>query len=124
MSEKGLFEIGGLLTVGGVILAAIVGDATGWVRCEQHHLGTQMEMQAVASAVRDFEAERGALPVSLTEVADRFDAGVPPDDYFGRPFQYVRPGPDGEDFSLMSLGRDGVEGGIGEDADVWFEPCD
>ena len=124
MSEQGLFEIGGLVTVGGVIAAAIIGDATGWVRCEQHHLGTQMEMQAVASAVRAYESERGALPVELGAVADRFDAGVVPDDYFGRPFEYVRPGPYGEDFGLRSLGRDGVEGGIGEDADVWFEPCD
>jgi len=124
MSEKGLFEIGGLVVVGGVILGAVVADATGWVRCEQHHLGTQMEMQTVASAVRAYETERGALPADLDAVAQRFDAGVVPDDYFGQPFEYVRPGPAGEDFTLRSLGRDGVEGGIGEDADVWFEPCD
>lgn len=66
--------------------------------------------------------EIGGLPPDLEAVADRFDAGVVPDDYFGRPFDYRTPGPDGAPFALVSLGRDGVEGGAGEDADVWYTP--
>lgn len=41
-----------------------------------------------------------------------------PADPWGRPYQYVSPSAGGEGYSLRSLGRDGKEGGAGEDADV------
>jgi general secretion pathway protein G len=41
---------------------------------------------------------------------------VPPDPW-GRPYVYRVPGDKGE-FQLMSLGRDGKSGGVGEDADI------
>ena len=41
---------------------------------------------------------------------------VPPDPW-GRPYQYVNPGQHGE-IDLFSLGRDGREGGSGDDGDV------
>jgi general secretion pathway protein G len=40
-----------------------------------------------------------------------------PDDPWGNPYQYKAPGAKG-DYDLISLGRDGREGGEGEDADV------
>jgi general secretion pathway protein G len=40
-----------------------------------------------------------------------------PTDPWGRPYVYRVPGEKGE-FQLMSLGRDGKAGGIGEDADI------
>lgn len=41
-----------------------------------------------------------------------------PSDPWGRPYQYVSPTAGGEGYALRSLGRDGKEGGDGEDADV------
>jgi len=41
---------------------------------------------------------------------------VPPDPW-GRPYQYKAPGAKGE-FEITSLGRNGVAGGEGEDADI------
>lgn len=50
---------------------------------------------------------------------------TPPPDPWQRPYQYTSPGavnPQG--FDLLSLGRDGVSGGAGEDADLtsWGAP--
>lgn len=48
-----------------------------------------------------------------------------PDDPWGRPYVYVSPGRhDAQGYDLYSLGRDGREGGEGEDADVtsWGKP--
>jgi general secretion pathway protein G len=42
--------------------------------------------------------------------------GVPLDPW-GRPYIYVQPGTHG-DFDLLSYGKDGKEGGTGEDADI------
>jgi len=42
---------------------------------------------------------------------------VPPDPW-GRPFVYRSPGNEGRDYEIVSLGRDGREGGSGEDADI------
>jgi general secretion pathway protein G len=41
-----------------------------------------------------------------------------PDDPWGRPYQYRAPGESGKDYEIMSLGKDGVPGGSGDDADV------
>jgi general secretion pathway protein G len=50
---------------------------------------------------------------------------VLPDDPWGRPYVYVSPGrANPQSFDLYSLGRDGREGGSGEDADItsWGGP--
>jgi general secretion pathway protein G len=41
-----------------------------------------------------------------------------PLDPWGNPYQYTSPGPNGEDFYIVSFGADGREGGTGDDADV------
>lgn len=109
----------------GSFAAAAIGDATGLVRCEQHHLGTELEMKAVGAALDAWAAEHGRYPTAdegLAVIADRFDAGQPPRDYFGRGFVYDPPvGGDGA-YALTSLGRDGAPGGIGEDADTIWRP--
>ena len=39
-------------------------------------------------------------------------------DPWGNPYQYSAPGPNGEDFFILSYGADGREGGSGYDADI------
>lgn len=41
-----------------------------------------------------------------------------PDDPWGNAYQYTSPGAKSADYDLISLGRDGREGGEGEDADI------
>ncbi len=41
-----------------------------------------------------------------------------PEDPWGNPYQYQRPGRDGRPFDIYSLGADGREGGEGNDADI------
>jgi hypothetical protein len=109
----------------GSFAAAAIGDATGLVRCEQHHLGTELEMRAVGAALDDWAREHGRYPTAdegLATIADRFDAGAPPRDYFGRGFSYTPPAAGGAAYALTSLGRNGLPGGIGEDADTTWTP--
>lgn len=118
-------ELGAVALILGSFAAAAIGDATGLVRCEQHHQGTLMEMEAVGAALEAWAGEHGRYPTDaegLAAIADRFEAGHAPRDYFGRPFRYTAPGPDGGPYTLTSLGRDGVEGGLGEDADTTWRP--
>lgn len=44
-----------------------------------------------------------------------------PEDPWGNVFQYVYPGSNGRKYDLYSLGADGVEGGEGFDADIYYE---
>lgn len=118
-------EAGAGALVLGSFAAAAIGDATGLVRCEQHHLGTELEMKAVGAALDEWAAEHGRYPTEregLDVVADRFSAGEPPRDYFGRPFAYAAPDDEGAPLALTSLGRDGSPGGFGEDADTTWRP--
>ncbi|MGF1549209.1 MAG: type II secretion system major pseudopilin GspG [Sphingomonadaceae bacterium] len=41
-----------------------------------------------------------------------------PEDPWGNPYRYQRPGREGMPFSVYSTGADGAEGGEGEDADI------
>jgi len=41
-----------------------------------------------------------------------------PEDPWGNPYQYRRPGAEGRQFDVFSLGADGREGGEGNDADL------
>lgn len=95
-------------------LGAVIADGTGLARCEQHHIGTQMELAAVGAALEGWRAETGEYPDTLEPLGPRFDAGHVPTDYFGHALTYAQvPG----GWRLCSLGRDGAPGGIGEDGD-------
>ncbi len=45
-----------------------------------------------------------------------------PKDPWGNPYQYSRPGTNGQPFALYSLGADGKRGGEGLDADLGYLP--
>ncbi|HTE19140.1 MAG TPA: type II secretion system major pseudopilin GspG [Armatimonadota bacterium] len=46
------------------------------------------------------------------------DATTVPVDPWGRPFDYIVPGPAGNDYEIRSLGEDGREGGTGQAEDL------
>jgi hypothetical protein len=73
---------------------------------------TWSAMQAVMAQLEKFKADHGAYPAALTDLP-----GSQAVDAWGRAFVYRVPGV-GADYDLVSLGRDGEEGGEGLDADI------
>ncbi len=98
---------------------------------------TQMELIGVA--LDSYRLDNGAYPVTGQglEALSARPARPPvplnwrgpylrkavPNDPWGRPYQYVAPVKGGEGYELRSLGRDGTEGGTGEDADLGGPPA-
>ena len=78
---------------------------------------------AVADSVRVFQRQRGRLPASLDELTQAGEKpgeapvrGQVPLDRWGNEFAYVVYGP--EEFFVVALGKDGIQGGKGENADI------
>lgn len=93
---------------------------------------TQMELIGVA--LDSYRLDNGTYPTSTQGLASLMSrpsiAPAPlnwrgpylrkpaPNDPWGRAYLYVSPVRGGEGFELMSFGRDGKQGGVGEDADL------
>ena len=91
---------------------------------------TQAQVAALRSALDTYRLDVGAYPSSqqgLAALTSRpeglarwngpyLQRAVPADPW-GRPYQYKQPGEHGE-FDLLSLGKDGQLGGVGEAADI------
>lgn len=93
---------------------------------------TQMELIGVA--LDSYRLDNGAYPVTaqgldaLNTRPTRAPAPLNwrgpylrkavPNDPWGRPYLFLAPTRGGEGYELRSLGRDGAEGGTGEDADL------
>jgi general secretion pathway protein G len=98
---------------------------------------TQMELIGVA--LDSYRLDNGAYPVTGQglEALSARPARPPvplnwrgpylrkavPNDPWGRPYLYVAAAKGGEGYELRSLGRDGTEGGTGEDADLGGPPA-
>ena len=65
---------------------------------------------------------KGKFPSSsqgLEPIAKYFQDSSVPTDAWGNEFQYYSPGTSGDhEYEIVSLGRDGAEGGDGYDADI------
>ncbi len=97
---------------------------------------TQMELLGVA--LDSYRLDNGNYPVTaqgLEALSNRpsrqpapmnwrgpYLRKAVPLDPWGRPYLYLAPSRGGEGYELRSLGRDGVEGGAGEDADLGGPP--
>jgi general secretion pathway protein G len=98
---------------------------------------TQMELIGVA--LDSYRLDNGAYPVTAQGL-EALNVRPPrqpapanwrgpylrksvPMDPWGRPYLYASPVTGGEGFGLRSLGRDGAEGGTGEDADLGGAPA-
>ena len=66
---------------------------------------------------------KGQTPKDLDELVSGekkylTDVNTVPKDPWGNDFEYIAPGPNGEDFVVTSFGADGKPGGTGDDADI------
>src|SRR6266436_3481625 len=89
------------------------------------------QIDALDKAIEQFRLDVGRLPSSEEGLAalNAAPQGIAnwegpylkkdvPQDPWGHPYLYVQPGTHQNDFDLISYGRDGREGGTGEDADI------
>ncbi len=88
------------------------------------------EIRIMQSALAMFKADTGRFPTTAEGVqALVTNPGVPgydkegylervPTDPWGNKYIYICPGIRGKDYDLVSLGKDGEDGGSGDDADI------
>jgi len=97
---------------------------------------TQLQIKNLEQALRLFYLDNGFYPDTeqgLKALVEKPTVGrippkwreggyleknIIPKDAWGNDFIYLSPGSQGEDFEIISLGRDGREGGEGPDADI------
>jgi len=88
------------------------------------------QVQTVASKIDTYRLDTNRLPAQLQDLVDA-PAGVQGwlgpyaksadlNDPWGHPLEYRTPG-EGQDYELISLGKDGKAGGSSVDADIRYE---
>jgi general secretion pathway protein G len=90
----------------------------------------KMDIQTIATALALFKTDTGRFPTTSEGlgvlVTNPGIQGYSTDGYiekvlsdpWGRPYLYVSPGQHSKDYDLESYGKDGEEGGTGDDADI------
>lgn len=80
------------------------------------------QMRNLGMVISDYQKEHGSLPLKLTDLPQENHIWNTPDeipaDGWERPFQYQ---PQETSYELFSFGRDGKQGGIGLDADLYLD---
>lgn len=84
------------------------------------------QMQMLQTSLDTYRLDIGDYPTSLSELRKSEKTGwdgpyIPkdvPNDPWGNPYAYQSPGPNGEDFQLMSYGKGGQPGGKDESEDL------
>lgn len=83
----------------------------------------------VTSRLELYRLDRGSLPSNELGLAALSEGHAKPTDSFwlnpdqlvdpwGRPFEYIAPGPNGHEYEVVSFGADGLRGGQDSDADL------
>ena len=81
-------------------------------------VSAQADIKAMETALELYKMDKGDYP-SVSQGLSVLKGIGNPKDSWGRPYLYVCPGAHNKDsYDLVSFGKDGVEGGKGEDADV------
>ena len=128
-------KTGGFTPIEMMVVLVLIGLLAGVVTVSvRHYLVTGKQAAAKAqvaslkTAIETFNGVYGRYPTNdegvqiLTQKTERLpepllDARAVPNDPWGRPYQYNSPGRQ-EPYEILSYGRDGREGGGGEDADI------
>lgn len=111
-----------------IVLAiiALVGGVVGvnvFNRLERANMDTaKTQIQGFGSAMASYRRDKGKYPAESEGLAALLKGGYiadasgqsiseVPKDPWGRDYQYRVPGPNGKDYEIISLGKDGQEGG-------------
>jgi general secretion pathway protein G len=79
---------------------------------------TRLQMGRVQERILIYTVKSKKPPSTGEGLSAVFGDEPVPVDAWGNEFVYVSPGPDGKDYDLISYGRDGVQGGTGNNADL------
>lgn len=97
---------------------------------QARRMKAKADIQSIQTALALFKTDTGRFPTTAESLnALVTDPGIRgysqsgyldkiPFDPWGNPYLYLCPGLHGKDYDLVSLGKDGEEGGSGDDADV------
>ncbi len=118
--ERGftLIEVLVVIVILGILAAIIVPnimDKPGEARITK----ARADIRAIESALNIYRLDHHRYPTTdegLAALAGKYLPRVPADPW-DRPYLYLSPGVHGE-VDIYTLGRDGLEGGEGEDADI------
>jgi len=115
------------------ILAGVVVFATPWVVGESRKTAAKAQILELCKAVDSYHAKIGEYPAKLDDLITK-PSNVPdskwpeggfwpkaniPKDPWGNPYVYICPGVKNKNsYDIVSYGRDGQEGGTGDDAGV------
>ena len=111
------------------LLASLVGPAM-FGKVDSSKVKTaQTQIQLLGTALDTFRLDVGDYPDQLSELRASDKRGwdgpyLPkaiPLDPWGNPYVYQKPGPNGLEYSLQSLGKDGEVGGADDSADITNE---
>lgn len=120
-----LVEILAVVVILGLLAATLTVGILGKLGRARSEIA-KTQIAYIVSQIQTFELERRSLP-AMSEglkalAADSKAAWYLSEkrlvDPWGRPYQYLVPGPAGHPYEVISLGADGLPGGEGEDADV------
>jgi len=110
-----------LVFAGGVVLAGV---ASCWVLYQALEQPPQYlepsRLRTLLNAAKLYRKDTGRFPSTaegLTPLAPHYLATIP-DDGWGRAYRYES---DGGSVRIGTLGRDGLPGGVGADADLWVQ---
>lgn len=120
------------------LLAGLIGPQLFGRVGEARTTTAKTQMELIGVALDSYRLDNGAYPVTgqgleaLSARAARppvplnwrgpYLRKAVPNDPWGRPYLYLAPTKGGEGYELRSLGRDGADGGTGEDADLGGAP--
>ena len=84
------------------------------------------QMQMLQTSLDTYRLDMGDYPKNLGDLRKSSGKGwdgpylpkAVPDDPWGNPYHYEIPGPEGEDFLLLSYGKDGQAGGDDDASDI------
>jgi general secretion pathway protein G len=97
---------------------------------QARRMKAKADIQSIQTALALFKTDTGRFPTTAegleTLVNDPGIRGYSPDGYldkvpadpWGNTYLYLCPGLHGKDYDLLSLGKDGEEGGTGDEADI------
>jgi len=128
-SGMSLLEIIIVIVLIGAVLTLVASRVPGGADRGKANIA-KAQVQTVASKIDTYRLDTNRLPAQLQDLVDA-PAGVQGwlgpyaksadlNDPWGHPLEYRTPG-EGQDYELISLGKDGKAGGSSVDADIRYE---
>jgi general secretion pathway protein G len=116
-----LVEIMVVIAIIGVLMTVVAVNVVGYLD-EANVDATKIQMKNMEQALTTFAAKhRGKFPTTgegLDAAKKFFPNNTVPTDAWGNAFQYTSPGRNGSPYEILSLGKDGKDGGEEANADI------